>query len=97
MVNTYRGSAPSYASTKRWVSEFKRGRESLKDSDRCGRPAIVNSPETISKVLEMVMLDRIFTTRPIAETLHVSHATVLQILIKDLQMRKISAWWVSRL
>ena len=97
LVNTYGGSAPSYATTKRWVSEFKHGRESLKDSDRCGRPVIVNTPEMISKVLEMIMLDRRFTTRHIAETLRLSHTTVHQILIKDLQMRKVSARWVPHL
>ena len=31
MVATLRKDAPSYATVKRWVAEFKRGRQSLED------------------------------------------------------------------
>ena len=43
------------------------------------------------------MRNRRFITRHIVETFHLPHTTFHQILIKDLQMRKISARWVPRL
>ena len=37
-ADVYGSSAPSYAQIKFWVWEFKRGRTSLKDEARSGRP-----------------------------------------------------------
>jgi len=38
LVNVYGDSAPSYSTVTRWVAEFKRGRTSLEDDTRAGRP-----------------------------------------------------------
>ena len=97
MVKTDSECAPSYATVKRWVIEFKHGRESLKDNDRCGAPVTVKTPEKISEVLAMVMKDRRFTVRHIGETLGLTSTTVYEILKNDLQMTKVSARWVPRL
>ena len=97
MVKTDSECAPSYATVKRWVIEFKHGRESLKDNDRCGAPVTVKTPEKISEVLAMVMKDSRFTVRHIGETLGLTSTTVYEILKNDLQMTKVSARWVPRL
>ena len=39
LTNVYRSSARSYAQVKFWVGEFKRGRTSLEDETRSGRPS----------------------------------------------------------
>ena len=38
LADVYGSSAPSYAQVKFWVGEFKRGRMSLEDEARSGRP-----------------------------------------------------------
>ena len=38
LADVYGSSAPSYAQVKFWVGEFKRGRTSLEDEARSGRP-----------------------------------------------------------
>ena len=57
MVATLGKDAPSYATVKRWVAEFKIGRQSLED-DRPGRPVTVATPEVVNKVHDIVMTDR---------------------------------------
>ena len=56
----------SYATVKRWVGEFKRGRQSLEDDVRPGRPVTVATPEMVNKVHDIVMTDRRVTERYIA-------------------------------
>ena len=42
LADVYGCSAPSYAQVKFWVGEFKRGRTSLEDDARSGRPLLKN-------------------------------------------------------
>ena len=51
--------APSYSTVKRWVAEFKRGRQSLEDDPRPVRPVTVPMPEMVNKVHDIVMNDRL--------------------------------------
>ena len=39
MIVVYGENAPSYATVKRWAAEFRRGRTSLEDDPRSGRPS----------------------------------------------------------
>ena len=48
MVATLGEDAPSYATIKRWVAEFKRGRQSLEDAPCPGRPVTVATPEMVN-------------------------------------------------
>ena len=50
--------APSYATAKRWVAEFKSSRESLEDDSKFRRPVTVATPDIVTKVHDMVMGDR---------------------------------------
>ena len=50
----------------RWFSEFTRGRISLADSSREGRPFSAVVPENIDAVRELIMQDRHVTYREIA-------------------------------
>ena len=97
MVATLGKDAPSYATVKRWVAEFKRGRQRLEDDSRPGRSVTVATPEMVSKVHDIVMTDIRVTKRYIASTMGISQERVHSILTEDLEMRKLSARWVPRL
>ena len=97
MVATLGKNAPSYATVKRWVAEFKCGRQSLEDDPHPGRPVTVATPEMVNKVHDIVMTDRRVTERYIASTVGISQERVHSILTEDLEMRKLSARWVPRL
>ena len=97
MVATLWKDAPSYATVKRWVAEFKCDRQSLDDDPRPGRPVTVATSEMVNKVHDIVMTDRRVTERYIASTVGISQERVHSILTEDLEMRKLSARWVPRL
>jgi len=44
----YGDSAPSYSTVTRWSNEFRRGRETLKDDRRSGRPSDAVNPSVIA-------------------------------------------------
>ena len=50
LSDVYGSSAPSYAQVKFWVGEFKRGRTSLEDEARSGRPLDATDEEMCKKV-----------------------------------------------
>ena len=97
MVATLGKDAPSYATVKRWVVVFKRGRQSLEDDPRPGRPVTVAAPEMVIKVHDIVMTDRRVTERYIASTVSISQKRVHSILTEDLEMRKLPARRLPRL
>ena len=80
--------APSYATVKSWVAEFKRDKESLEDDPRTGRPVTVTTPEIVTKIHDMVMSDRRVTVRYIASAVEISQEKVHSILMEDLDMKK---------
>lgn len=95
--SVYGDSAPSFTTVKFWAAEFKRGRKSLGDDDRSGRPKTSTSDDNIAKVHEMVLDDRRIKVREIAEVMKMSKERVCHILKEELHMRKLSARWVPRL
>src|SRR5436190_10871232 len=56
--SVYGDSAPSFTTVKFWAAEFKRGRKSLGDAERLGRPKTATTDENIAKVHEMMLDDR---------------------------------------
>jgi len=50
--------APSYATVKKWVAQFKRGDISTYDTPRPGRPKTVITPEIIDQIHELILEDR---------------------------------------
>ena len=74
--NVYGSSAPSYAQVKFWVVEFKRGRTSLEDETRSGRPSDATDEEMCNKVRDLVYSDRRIKVEEIANALHISHGSV---------------------
>ena len=96
LTNVFGSSAPSYAQVKFLVGEFKRGRTSLEDETRSGRPSDVTDEEMCNKVWELVYSDRRVKVEEIANALHISHGSVSTNLHDRLGMRKLTARWVPK-
>jgi len=64
--------APSYATVKNWVAQFKRGDFSTCDALRPGRPKTVTTPEIIDQIQELILEDRRISATSIAEQLGIS-------------------------
>jgi len=50
--------APSYATFKNWVTQFKCGDFSTRDAPLPGRPKTVTIPEIIDQIHELILEDR---------------------------------------
>ena len=88
--------APSYATVKNWVAQFKRGDFSTGDVPRPGRPKTVTTPEIIDQIRELILEDCRISAKSIAEQLGISRERVRSIIHEDLDMRKLSAKWVPK-
>ena len=96
LADVYGSSAPSYAQVKFWVGEFKRGRTTLEDEARSGRPLDATDEEMCKKVRDLLYTDRRSQVEEIAQALGISHGSVLTILHDRLGMRKLTACWVPK-
>ena len=92
----FMGPVPSYAQVKFWVGEFKRGKTSLEDEARSGRPLDATDDEMCKKVQDLVYSDRRIQVEEIAQALGISHGSVSTILHDRLGMRKLTARWVPK-
>ena len=97
MVSTLGDDAPALSTVKKWAAEFKRGRESLEDDPRSGRPSTATTQENIDRIHQMVMNDRRLTITHMANVISISSERVENILHNELGMSKVSARWVPRL
>lgn len=96
MSRTLKKTCPSYATVKNWVSSFERGKTSIQDEPRSGRPISASTQENIEKVHEMILENRRISIRIIAETLKLCKERVGKIIHEDLDMNKLSAKWIPK-
>ena len=71
--------APSYATVKNWVAQFKRYFSTC-DAPRPGRPKTVTTPEIIDQIHELILEDRLISAKSIAEQLGISRERVGSII-----------------
>lgn len=95
LATAYRDKCPSKSTILFWVAEFKRGRQSVEDEPREGRPATATNDTVKEKLEKLVMEDRRTTTRELSERLSISKGAVGQ-LLKDLGFRKVVSRFVPR-
>jgi len=96
LLETLGENAPSYATVKYWVTQFKRGDFSTCDATRPRRPKTVTTPKIIDQIHELIWEDRRISAKPIAEQLGISRDRVGSIIHEDMDMRKLSAKWVPK-
>jgi len=88
--------APSYATVKNWVAQFKRGDISTCDAPRPGRPKTVTTPEIIDQIHELILEDRRISAKSISKQLGISRERIGSIIRENVVMRKLSAKWVPK-
>jgi len=94
LIETLGEHAPSYATVKNWVTQFKRRDFSTCDAPRPGRPKTMTTPEIIDQIHEVLLEDSRISAKSIAEQLGFSRERVGSIIREELDMRKLSAKWV---
>ena len=96
MADVYGDSTPKYSTVAKWSAEFKRGRDSLKDDPRPGRPADVISQEMIDRIERLVLNNRRIKVAKLASECGITNESVYTIIHEHLGMSKTSARWVPR-
>jgi len=96
LTETFGEHAPSYATIKNQVAQFKCGDFSTCDAPHPGRPKTVTTPEIIDQIHELILEDHRISAKTIAEQLGISHEQDGSIIHEDLDMRKLSAKWVPK-
>ncbi|XP_028033987.1 uncharacterized protein LOC114245880 [Bombyx mandarina] len=64
--------APSYATIKNWVAEFKRGHSCVQDEAQPGRPKSVTTPEMVVQEHDIVLTDQRLKLSETADTTETS-------------------------
>jgi len=96
LKETLREHAPSYATVKKWVAQFKCDDFSTCDAPRPGRPKTVTTPEIIDQIHELILEDRRISAKSLLEQLGIPRERIGSIIHEDLDMRKLSAKWVPK-
>ena len=74
--------APSYATVKNWVAQFKRGDFSNCDALCPGRPKTETTSEIIDQIHELILEDHRISAKSIAEQLGISREWIGSIFMK---------------
>jgi len=96
LVQVYRDNAMKKTAVYKWVKCFSKGKGSVTDEERSGRPATSRTEENIAKVRQIVCENRWLTVRSIEEQMNIDRETVRKILTEDLDMRKVCAKMVPK-
>jgi hypothetical protein len=97
IVRVYGNEAMSCARCFEWDVRFKRGRTSLEDNERSGRPSTSSTPKNVETIRQIVHEDHRRTIKDIAAIIDMSYGTVQTILTCDLNMHCVAAKFVPRL
>ena len=97
MLQTASGrSCMNQASVFEWHKKFKKGRESVRDDERCGRSKEVRTPELIGQIKNFMDKDRRVSIETISAQFDVSVGMVHTVICEELKMQKICAKFVPR-
>jgi hypothetical protein len=74
-----------------WHVRFKTGRRSVDDNEHTGRLTSCTTPETVTRIQELVHQDRHRTIHDIAEEVIIGYGTCQRVLTKELGMHHVEA------
>lgn len=86
--------APNKSTVYRWFMDFNRGRSSLQDEFREGRPKTAVTEENIEAVRQLILTDRHVTYREIEASLGIHATSIHSILHEHLAVRKLVSRWI---
>jgi len=95
--HVYGNEAIGHARCFEWHACFTRGRTSLEDDERSGRPSTSSTPKNVETIQRLVYEDRRRTIKNIAAIVNVPYGTVQTILTCDLNMHRVAAKFMPRL
>ena len=93
LQTAFGASCMNQASVFEW---YKRGKESVRDDEKCGRSKEVWTPELIGQIENFMDKDRHVSIETISAQFDVSVGTVHTIIREELNMRKICTNFVPR-
>lgn len=97
LVATFGDTAPSLTTVFTWFKEFQRGRQSLQDDPRSGRPPETVTDENARLVKRIVDEKRNSTVRELQQASKIPSTSIHRILRKQLGARKVASRWIPHL
>ncbi|GFR64652.1 transposase [Elysia marginata] len=91
------GTACSYQAVCCWLKEFNKGKESLSDCPRPGRPKSCANEQTIASMRKYIDAESYISVRELSDTNGLSYSTVYTIITEHLRMKKVCAPWIPHL
>ena len=80
----YKDHAPSITTIRYWFNVFKRGRTSVFEEERPGRPIELTTEDMVKKIHYIVLADRRVKIREIADIVDISTERIQNILFEKL-------------
>ena len=96
LLTAFGASCMNWASAFEWHKRFKKGRESVRDDERCGRSKEVRTPELIGQIKNFMYKDRRMSIETVTAQFDVSVGIVHTIIREELKMWKICTKFVPR-
>jgi len=81
------------STVSRWATRFRKGRVTINDDQRPGRPKTSTDEGSVKPVADFLAQDLQATCEEISQATGISPTSVFRILTKDLQKRKICVQW----
>ena len=96
LVEVCGSDAPSERTVRRWIEDFKAGKNTTMDRPRTGRPAESVSEENIELASQLIAADPRTTIEQLAEVLGISYGSASEIIHDQLNLSKLTCRWIPK-